>query len=142
MQLDGDVLKTPSAILKLLEIGLTIIIISVSQGVELFIFGKDFPSTTFFCGGVLVTGAVVSCLLLATYLTGSAREIQKTPFEVMVNAVLAVLMVSAGTVTIYNAFKYALSSEAADAAKTAGTFAIINSVFYGLDTYFASQNME
>ncbi|KAG0719292.1 hypothetical protein GWK47_007312 [Chionoecetes opilio] len=137
------VLKTPSAILKMLEIGLTIIIISVSQGVNFFSFGSG--PRTFFCGGVLVLALVVSCLLLATYLMGSAKDLQKTPFELMMNAVLAVLMMSAGAVTINTGIEFQhapFKNNPADAINAAGSLAIINSVFYGIDTYFAKLNMD
>lgn len=52
--------------------------VSVTQGVDGFFFGN--MSRTVFCGGVLVAALLVTPLLLVTFLTGHARDIQRAPF--------------------------------------------------------------
>ncbi|XP_050739372.1 uncharacterized protein LOC127009894 isoform X1 [Eriocheir sinensis] len=146
-----DILKTPSGFLKLLEIAFTIIIISVIGGVKDFTFIYVGEQRAIFYGGVMVMAMVVTPLLLVTYLLGHATEMHKMPFEMLFNAVLAVFMVSAGVVITDTSFKLnerdqdidmSVFSKAADAGKTAGSFAVINGVIYGLDTFVAKQIMD
>ncbi|XP_050739378.1 uncharacterized protein LOC127009895 [Eriocheir sinensis] len=140
----------------------------------------------------MVTAMVVTPLLLVMFLLGHATELHKMPFEMLINAVLAVFMVSAGGVIIHTAIKPAhsyqdllgsvnkpgphqdllksvnkLGSHLLESVnkpgphqdllesvnklgsfyydsikgKAAGSFAIINSIIYGVDTFFAKQSI-
>lgn len=135
-----DALKTPSGILKLMEIALNIIIISVTMGVDGFLFGNE--GRIFFCGGAYISALVVSALLLGTYLRGDARDLHKTRFELRANLVLACLMMSAAGITIHAGIKLNSLKKCADAGKAAGSLAVVNSLFYFADTYFARQNLD
>ncbi|XP_050739374.1 uncharacterized protein LOC127009894 isoform X3 [Eriocheir sinensis] len=146
-----DILKTPSGFLKLLEIAFTIIIISVIGGVKDFTFIYVGEQRAIFYGGVMVMAMVVTPLLLVTYLLGHATEMHKMPFEMLINAVLAVFMVSAGGVIIHTAIKLGDIDQdlhvtnfkaASSGGKAAGSLAIINGVIYGMDTFFAKQSMD
>ena len=59
------------------------------------------------------------------------------------NIVLGCFMVSAGAITINTSFDYdtVAVTKLGDAGKAAGSFAVINAVFYFLDAHFARQNM-
>ncbi|XP_045603556.1 uncharacterized protein [Procambarus clarkii] len=141
LELHTDIIRTPSGFLKIFETALTIVAISVSEGTSDFSFGND--DRTFFCGGVLVLSVVVTPLLFLTYLKGAAKEIQRTPFEVLVNLVQGAFMLSAGSVIINTSCTHLKDVPwAADAGKTAGSFCIINSLLYFLDTFFAFQNLS
>ncbi|KAG7170019.1 uncharacterized protein LOC121864946 [Homarus americanus] len=141
IELEAAVVKTPSGFLKICEMALTIIALSVSQGTENFSFGDE--SRTFFCGGVLLLSIVVTPLLFYTYIRGSAKDIQKTPFELQVNLTQAILMIAAGSVVI-NTYCTSPGQNLtfADSGKTAGSLCIINGVIYGADTFFAYQNIK
>ncbi|XP_063847158.1 uncharacterized protein LOC135092511 [Scylla paramamosain] len=139
--MDVEMLKTPSGILKLWEIALNIIIISVTMGVDLFSFGSI--GKTFFCGGVYIMALVVSSLLFLTYLRGGARDLQKTTFELKANFVTACLMVSAAGLTIHAGIQYEdLLKKNADAGKAAGSLAVFNALLYFADAHFARKNLE
>ncbi|XP_071513445.1 uncharacterized protein [Panulirus ornatus] len=141
MQFTIDVLKTPSGFLKICEVVLTIVALSICQGIKNFSFGNE--SRNFFCGGVLMLSIVVTPLIFYVYMVGGAKDIQKTQFEMLLNFILAVLMIAAGSVIINTYSTNPLNSTSfADAGKTAGSFCIINGVFYGIDVYFAYQNLN
>ncbi|XP_042875415.1 uncharacterized protein LOC122255443 isoform X1 [Penaeus japonicus] len=117
---------------------MTILALSISLGVSGLGFTGD--SLNFFCGGTLVASLVVSPLLLTTLLFDSQLT-QKMLFEIKVNFTLASLMVVLGGLIIHNySVQPGRSSPAADAGKAVGSMCLINSLFYGLDTFFAYQN--
>ncbi|XP_042875416.1 uncharacterized protein LOC122255443 isoform X2 [Penaeus japonicus] len=136
--LNTQVLLTPSGFLKVCETAMTILALSISLGVSGLGFTGD--SLNFFCGGTLVASLVVSPLLLTTLLFDSQLT-QKMLFEIKVNFTLASLMVVLGGLIIHNySVQPGRSSPAADAGKAVGSMCLINSLFYGLDTFFAYQN--
>lgn len=136
--LDTQVLLTPSGFLKVCETAMTILALSISQGIPGLGFGSE--SLDFFGGGTLVLSLVVSPLLLLTLLLGG-QQIQKALFETEVNFILAILMVVLGGLTIHTfSVQPGRSSPVADSGKAVGSMCLVNSVFYGLDTFFAYQN--
>lgn len=136
--LDTQVLLTPSGFLKVCETAMTILALSISQGIPGLGFGSE--SLDFFGGGTLVLSLVVSPLLLLTLLSGG-QQIQKALFEMEVNFILAILMVVLGGLTIHTfSVQPGRSSPVADSGKAVGSMCLVNSVFYGLDTFFAYQN--
>ncbi|XP_069998244.1 protein snakeskin [Penaeus vannamei] len=136
--LDTQVLLTPSGFLKVCETAMTILALSISQGIPGLGFGSE--SLDFFGGGTLVLSLVVSPLLLLTLLLGG-QQIQKALFEMEVNFILAILMVVLGGLTIHTfSVQPGRSSPVADSGKAVGSMCLVNSVFYGLDTFFAYQN--
>ncbi|XP_037793518.1 uncharacterized protein LOC119588987 [Penaeus monodon] len=138
--LDTQVLLTPSGFLKLCETAMTILALSISQGIPGLGFGSE--SLDFFGGGTLIASLVVSLLLLATLLLGG-QQMQKVLFETKVNFTLAALMVVLGGITIHTySVQPGRSSPVADSGKAVGSMCLINSVFYGLDTFFAYQNYK
>ncbi|XP_063613874.1 uncharacterized protein LOC134787102 isoform X2 [Penaeus indicus] len=119
---------------------MTILALSISQGIPGLGFGSE--SLDFFGGGTLVLSLVVSSLLLATLLLGG-QQIQKVLFETKVNFILAALMVVLGGLTIHTySVQPGRSSPVADSGKAVGSMCLINSLFYGLDTFFAYQNYK
>ncbi|XP_066980503.1 uncharacterized protein [Macrobrachium rosenbergii] len=139
MAVNFDIIKTPSGFLKMCEIVITVIILSVGQGVVGSQYGT--AERIFVVGGACVLSIVTSPLLLISYIIGDT-QIQKTRFEFMVNIVLALLMITAGSLIINTNTAYDLYKllNVTDAALAAGSFGIINSIFYALDAYFAYQN--
>ncbi|XP_068219700.1 uncharacterized protein [Palaemon carinicauda] len=139
MPINFDIIKTPTGFLKACEIAITIIILSVGQGVVGGLYGS--PERIFFIGGACVLSIVTSTLFLISYIIGDI-QIQKTRFETMMNVCLAVMMITAGSLVIntYTADDFYKILTIRDAALSAGSFGIINSIFYAVDAYFAYQN--
>nr|XP_053627945.1 protein snakeskin-like [Cherax quadricarinatus] len=120
---------------------LTIVALSICEGTSNFSYGNK--RRTVFCGGVLILSMVVTPLLLLTYIKGTAKEIQKTPFEILVNFIQGVFMVAAGSIIINTYCTYPNQySSFADSGKTAGSFCIINAALYLADTFFAYKNFS
>lgn len=138
MAVDFEVIKTPTGALKLCELVLTILILSIGQGA---VGNYGSQGRNFFIGGVVVLSIVATPLILLTYLMGN-NQIQKTAFEFLLNTIVAIMMLTAGSLIIntYTAWDFFKFLGARDAALTAGSFGIINSVIYGLDAFFAYQN--
>ncbi|XP_064095048.1 uncharacterized protein LOC135207303 [Macrobrachium nipponense] len=140
MAINFDIIKTPTGFLKTCEIVITIIILSVGQGVVKSIYGS--AERIFVVGGACVLSIVTSTLLLISYIIGDT-QIQKTRFEFLVNVCLALLMITAGSLIINSYTVYDVYiSDVTDAALAVGSFGIINSIFYALDAYFAYQNFS
>nr|XP_027222188.1 uncharacterized protein LOC113814332 [Penaeus vannamei] len=138
--LDTQVLLTPSGFLKVCETAMTILALSISQGIPGLGFGSE--SLDFFGGGTLVLSLVVSPLLLLTLSLGAQHYRRRSlGHETEVNFILAILMVVLGGLTIHTfSVQPGRSSPVADSGKAVGSMCLVNSVFYGLDTFFAYQN--
>ncbi|KAK8724411.1 hypothetical protein OTU49_011061 [Cherax quadricarinatus] len=128
--------KTPSGILKLLEIIFVIVAFGVFRGANASFSNSD---ANYFGGGVLVTAMIVTPLLLVCYLMGRL-EIQKTIFEIVFNLLMFIFLVAAGSVAIHFWTGIKLSKSGKANGVTLGSFCILASISYLADTVCAIRN--
>lgn len=128
-------LKTPSGILKLVEITTVVVAFGIFRG-------SDAPFSTsvdgdFFGCGVLVTALIITPLLLTCYIMGR-YEIQKTIFEIAFNFLMFIFTLSAGAVAVDTFRKVdVIGSNIEKTSVVMGSFCLIASLAYLVDTVFA-----
>ncbi|KAK3888873.1 hypothetical protein Pcinc_007087 [Petrolisthes cinctipes] len=141
IQFQLDIVRTPTGFFKLCEIALTIITLCVGEGTKDFLYGFS-HHRSFFCAGVLMISMVITPLFFVTYFLGYSRHVQQTPLEVMYNGVVSCFMVSAGGILLHTFCTHpGMDLPFTDAGKTVASFCLINSIFYGVDLFFAYQAM-
>ncbi|XP_042894129.1 uncharacterized protein LOC122267971 [Penaeus japonicus] len=95
MAVNTDYLKSVPGILKLVELIFVVTAFGILRGGGAFL--NETSDADFFVCGVLVTGLIVTPLLLVCYLMGRT-EIQQSILELSLNLLLFVFLFSAGVV--------------------------------------------
>ncbi|XP_071549433.1 protein snakeskin-like [Panulirus ornatus] len=135
-----DYIKTPSGVLKLLEILSVIVAFGLFRGSEA-IFKSPTSDADYFGCGVLVTALIITPLLLICYLMGRI-EIQKTIFEMVFNLLVSVFLLAVGCVGIdtWNVDVIYDKHNIKGKSLAMASFCIIAFLFYLADTVFAVIN--
>ncbi|KAK7066193.1 hypothetical protein SK128_015494 [Halocaridina rubra] len=143
MAMNFEYIKTPSGILKLVEIVFVLIAMVIFRGGSIFNSFGDTVAANLFAIGVMVTSLIITPLLLVCYIMGRT-EIQKTILEMALNFLLFVFLLSAGAVCVdawQGVITYdKLLRKAKRQSLTMGTFTLFASLGYLADFILSIRN--
>ncbi|XP_069998674.1 protein snakeskin-like [Penaeus vannamei] len=123
-----DYIKTPSGILKVVQILMVIIAFSVFRGTPGYFGGLGLDDANVFGGGVLVTALIITPILLAVKLLHENQP--KNFLEVIVNFLLGLLLLAAGSEAINTWSGVDTFPKNRDASLATGCFCLFASFAY------------
>ncbi|CAL4120862.1 unnamed protein product [Meganyctiphanes norvegica] len=129
-------LKTPSGILKIVEILFVCIAFGIFRGATLATYGE--VNADYFACGSLVLGLVITPLLLVCYLMGNT-DIQKTIMELVLNFLLCVFLIAAGSkgANLWSPSYLGKIGQYRTNCLVMSSFTIMAGLAYGADTVLA-----
>ncbi|XP_037793146.1 uncharacterized protein LOC119588579 [Penaeus monodon] len=123
-----DYIKSPSGILKVVQIVMVIIAFSVYRGVPGYFGNTGLDDANVFGGSILVTALIITPILLAVKLLHENQP--KNFLEVIVNFVLALLLLAAGSEAINTWSGVSAFPKNRDASLATGCFCLFASFAY------------